>query len=288
MIRADRLGRGRIVDSQIVLRDLRELGVAVFTRDQGPVRLDSAMDELISATTLAVAAHENEVRSEKMRSVYMRKRAAGERIGNRLPYGVKAGKDGKDLPDGKLAAAVRVAFKMRLAGNGYHTIGARLSLIAPPQRFKSGRELVVRWTPTRVGRLLDNRAYVGPIIDEATFARVQRVKETVAGPQRDPDDRRRFPWPLSGSLRCYCGRSMTAMACGDADRRIRYYACRASWNHDVTNRLVRADRLEEQFRCPASSTRCVAGSSGASATEGFASITEATGAISRGREPGAG
>jgi DNA invertase Pin-like site-specific DNA recombinase len=246
MIRADRLGRGSIVESQIVLRDLQQLGVSVFTRDQGDVRLDSAMDELISAATLAVARHENEVRRDKMLSVYKRKRAAGQRIGNKLPYGLVE-KNGKDAPDGKRATAVRTAFRMRLAGQGYHLIGQRLSEIAPPQRFKNGRELIVRWTPTRIARLLMNRAYIGPIIDAATFARAQVVADTLGSPERDRDERRTFPWPLSGSLRCYCGRSMSGLACGDADRRIRYYACRASWNHDVTNRLVRADRLEEQF-----------------------------------------
>jgi DNA invertase Pin-like site-specific DNA recombinase len=246
MIRADRLGRGSIVESQIVLRDLRQLGVSIYTRDQGEVKLDSAMDELISAATLAVARHENEVKREKMLAVYQRKRAAGQRIGNRLPYGV-IDKAGKDAPDGKRASVVRTAFQMRLGGNGYHTIAKKLSAIAPPQVFKNGRELIIRWTPTRIARLLTNRGYVGTVVDEATFAMAQRIGESLVIAERDRDKRRRYPWPLSGSLRCYCGRSMTGMACGDPDRRIRYYACRASWNHTTTHRLVRADDLEKQF-----------------------------------------
>src|SRR5580704_817668 len=148
MIRADRLGRGSIVESQIVLRDLLELGVGVFTRDQGDVKLDSAMDELISAATLAVARHENEVRREKSLAVYRRKRAAGERIGSKAPYGIHR-KNGKDVPDRERAPIVRQAFKLRLEGKGYDVIGRRLSGIAPPHVYLNGNSRAVHWTPRR-------------------------------------------------------------------------------------------------------------------------------------------
>lgn len=245
MIRADRLGRGSIVESQIVLRDLLELGVGVFTRDQGEVKLDSAMDELISAATLAVARHENEVRREKSLAVYRRKRAAGERIGSKAPYGLRR-KNGKDSPDGERAPVVREAFKLRLEGKGYDAIARRLSAIAPPHQYLNGNSRVVHWTATRVRLLLTNSAYVGPIIDEATFARAQRVAGTLTK-NRSGDRRRRYPWPLAGSVRCLCGRVLIGMACGTEPWRYRYYVCKARWNHDEKLRLTRADSLEDQF-----------------------------------------
>jgi hypothetical protein len=244
MIRADRLGRGSVVESQIILRDLLDLGVGVFTRDQGEVKLDSAMDELISAATLAVARHENEVRSDKMKAVRQRKLRAGEPMG-KVPYGLR--RDGnRNVPDRERAAIVREAFKMRLQAKGYEAIGRRLAAIAPPQAYMNGNSRTVHWTPTRVNILLANRAYIGPIVDEATFARAQKVAALLTN-DRFHDRRRRYQWPLAGSLRCYCGRVLIGVACGRAPWRYRYYACRARWNHDGKLRLVRAEPLEAQF-----------------------------------------
>jgi hypothetical protein len=94
--------------------------------------------------------------------------------------------------------------------------------------------------------LLANRAYIGLIVDEATFARAQQVAALLTN-DRFHDRRRRYQWPLAGSLRCYCGRVLIGVACGRLPWRYRYYACRARWNHDGRLRLVRAERLEEQF-----------------------------------------
>jgi DNA invertase Pin-like site-specific DNA recombinase len=136
MIRADRLGRGSIVESQIVLRDLHDLGVSVFTRDQGEVKLDSAMDELISAATLAVARHENDVRREKMRQVRRRKREAGEPMG-KAPYGLRY-ENNKCFTDAERAPIVREAFKLRLQGKGLVPIARRLTAIALPHLYLNG------------------------------------------------------------------------------------------------------------------------------------------------------
>jgi DNA invertase Pin-like site-specific DNA recombinase len=245
MIRADRLGRGSIVESQIVLRDLQQLGVGVFTRDQGDVKLDSAMDELISAATLAVARHENDVRREKMVAVYRRRVAAGEWKGSKAPYGLLR-KNGKDVPDRKRAPIVREAFQLRLEGKGYDAIGKRLSAVAPPHEYLNGNSRVVNWTATRVRNLLSNRAYIGPVIDEATFARAQQIAGLLTN-DRSGDSRRVYPWPLAGSVRCFCGRVLTGMACGKEPWRYRYYVCKARWNHEWKLSLLRAEKLEEQF-----------------------------------------
>src|SRR5580700_6209669 len=243
MIRADRLGRGSIVEGQIVLRDLLEIGVSVFTRDQGEVKLDSAMDELISAATLAVARHENDVRSDKMKALRRRKREAGEPMG-KAPYGLRQ-ENRKYVSDRERAPIVREAFKLRLQGKGLEAIGRRFTAFAPPDVFLNGNSRPVHWTPQRVRNLLTNRSYIGPIIDEATFARAQRVAAMLTNTRTGKA--RTYDWPLSGSVRCYCGRMLIGMACGVEPWRYRYYACRARWNHDGKMCLVRAERLEEQF-----------------------------------------
>ena len=247
MIRADRLGRGSVVESQIVLRDLLALGVSVVTRDQGEVKLDSAMDELISAATLAVSRHENEIRSEKSLATYRRKRAAGVHVGNRLAYGLQR-VDGKVVADPERAPIVREAFKMRLAGLGYTLIGKRLRAIAPPAFYQSsGSAHSISWVPSRVKTLLENRSYVGPIVDEATFAKAGRVAALLTASDRSGDARRRYPWPLAGAVRCFCGRTLIGSASGNQQRRHRYYSCRVHAHHGGHIKLFRAGEIEDQF-----------------------------------------
>jgi DNA invertase Pin-like site-specific DNA recombinase len=251
MIRTDRLGRGSVIDAQVVLRDILALGCGVFTRDDGPVRLDSGTDELISAAKLAVARIENDVRSDKARAVVRRKLESGEAFG-RSPYGLtRNGK--KDVADPLRAPVVREAFKMRLAGAGLEVIGKRLRAIAPAHKYKDKTakhptgERTVHWGAQRVSRLLSNRSYVGTIVDEATFVRAQRVAGILTNAPRIHERRRRYDWPLSGALRCYCGSSMSGIPCGAEPYRYRYYSCKSRWNHEEKLRLVRADSLEEQF-----------------------------------------
>jgi DNA invertase Pin-like site-specific DNA recombinase len=251
MIRTDRLGRGTVLESQIALNSILELGVRVFTRDDGEVKLDSAMDELFSAAKLAVARLENDVRADKVIGVIKRKRENGEAFG-RSPYGFM--RDGKaDVVDPERAPIVKKAFEMRVAGVGLNAIGKQLATIAPAQRLKAPTEKhpdgewTVHWTAHRVSMLLNNRAYVGPIISEATFVRSQRVAATLTNAPKSQDGPRRYNWPLTGALRCFCGSSMFGLPCGKQPWRYRYYACRSRWNHDDKLRMIRAERLEEQF-----------------------------------------
>lgn len=246
MIRADRVGRGDIIDTQLVLRDLRDLGVAVWTRDQGELKLDTAMQQLIVVAQAAVAAHENDVRRDKMRALRQRKRESGEPCGT-APYGLRY--EGKRLAvDPERSPIVREAFKLRLEGRGLDAIGLRLMSIAPPHVFLNGSSRIVNWTATRVHNLLSNRAYVGLIVDESTFSRSQRIAEVLTN-VRPNGGRRQYPWPLAGSVRCYCGRGLIGMACGRAPWRYRYYVCKARWepDHKMKLRLIRAEPLEKQF-----------------------------------------
>jgi DNA invertase Pin-like site-specific DNA recombinase len=243
--RIDRIGRGNIAESQMLLHNLKKLGVSVWTGD-GEVKLDTSTEQLLNAFYLFGAQHENEIRAVKARGVYKRKRDQGAVIGNRRPYGLKL-KDGKDVKDGKRGDAVREAFKLRAAGYGYFRIAKRLAAIAPPAINKRGTQRVIQWNTSRMALLLGNRAYIGVLVDEATFAKAQRVGKLLSTAERDGDVRRRWPWPLSGVIRCYCGLAMTGICSGREPYRIRYYGCRSHQNHSGKIRLVRADELEKEF-----------------------------------------
>lgn len=244
MIRADRVGRGRLVESQVALHELLDLGVRIWTRDAGELKLDSATDQIIAAVKAGLATLENEVRRDKMTAVYRRKREAGQAVGNRRPYGLTIGPAKTDVAVPGLDDAVRLAFQLRIEGATFYAIAAKLLEVAPPYQFKKG-EMAVRWTAARVKRLLTNRAYIGPVVDEVTFARAQRNM----GVERRP---RKHVWELGGApLRCYCGRAMagnfTAHPRDPAKPGHRYYRCFASWNHEGWGRMVRADDVEGQF-----------------------------------------
>src|ERR1700722_18691087 len=208
MIRADRLGRGSIIETQVVVRELHKLGVSVCTR-QGEVKVDTAMEELYVAIQAAVALQENDVRADKMRQVRRQKREAGLKMGV-APYGILREK-GIDSPDPERANVVKEAFTLRVLGKGYNPIGRRLTAIALPQVYVKGPR-VVHWTPQRVKNLLKNRAYVeAKVIDEATFVQAQKVGKMLSSGR---GKRRGYDWPLNGVLTCHCGRRLIGQRCG--------------------------------------------------------------------------
>lgn len=247
MTRIDRVSRGTISSTLVVMHDLKELGVRVWSREEGrEVRIDAAQEEFLVAAKALVAAQENEVRRDKQLATYRRKRSAGMAIGNKRPYGLEIGPDGKDVAKEPEAQAVRAAFAMRADGFGFHAIGRKLQAVAPPHVFRNGRSQQVRWRPNRVSRMLSNPAYRGVVVDDVTFLRAQHVGEAHSRGNGSAG-RSRHPWPLSGSIRCYCGTAMNGISGGAVGRRIRYYACRALWNHNGRVRSVGADALEVAF-----------------------------------------
>ena len=246
MIRLDRVGRGSIVESQIFVRDLFVLGARVYTRDAGEVRLDSAMDELIAAVQMAVSRHENEVRSDKMRSVYARRRAAGEIVSNRVPYGIVIGKERKYEAVPECVEAIRTAFRMRVEGMRVIDVARWLQQNAPPLRFKNGKSHVVHWTDDALAKVIANRIYSGLVVDEGTWLKAQRVARYSG---KFPRRRKHGEFPLGGMLRCVCGRGLYASARVSRRRIVlgRKYVCRALWNHE--GRYVNHDAFvcEQKF-----------------------------------------
>lgn len=243
MIRADRVGRGRLVESQVALHELIDLGVRIWTRDAGELKLDSATDQIIAAVKAGLATLENEVRRDKMLSVYKRKRAAGLPVANRRPYGLMLGPDKNDRAVPELADAVRLAFTMRIEGATFYQISKKMGEVAPPVQFKH-HTAPLQWGTVQVKRMLANRAYIGPVVDEVTFARAQRKM----GVERRP---RKFVWELGcAPLFCYCGRAMAGNIAHKKDRPEsghRYYRCFGKAHPSGWGRLVRADLLERAF-----------------------------------------
>jgi DNA invertase Pin-like site-specific DNA recombinase len=117
MVRLDRIGRDAL-ECQIALRDIHALGVRVWTREGGEEKGDTAMERFVSTVRLYLAEQENEVRRDKALAVYKRKRAAGQAIGNKRPYGLTFGPDGRYAVDDERARVVREIFRLRLAGHG--------------------------------------------------------------------------------------------------------------------------------------------------------------------------
>jgi DNA invertase Pin-like site-specific DNA recombinase len=246
MIRLDRVGRGSIVDSQIFVRDLLGLGTRVFTRDAGEIRLDSAMDELVAAVQMAVARHENDVRRDKAKAVYRRRLAPGQVISNRPPYGLELTPERHYAARAGYERAIRQAFRMSARGVGFMDIVRWLQAHSPPHRYKNGHEYAVRWSDPRLRKMLKNRAYIGLVVDRATWLRAQRTRVMRAVGRVPPCDRKRTEFVLAGVFRCICGRSISCIVNRLPKRDHRYYICRQGWTHDRA-RYHRADDLEARF-----------------------------------------
>lgn len=241
MRRVDRVGRGRAAESMLALHEIADLGVRIWDHDAGEVRLDTAEGEIIAGLKAGLARLENEIRAKKSRAALERKRKAGIPIG-KVPYGLVRGADQQYVASEPQAAAVRTAFAMCIEGAGSSKIARHLALTAPPYTYTTG-ERPVRWDTRRVIRLLRNEAYAGTVVDEVTFERARRARTRFSQAPKQP----RYDWPLTGALRCWCGRNMIGKSSGRPGGRWRYYICGATWSHGGKMRFVRAPDLEDQF-----------------------------------------
>ena len=241
MIRLDRVARGAIVETQLVVHELKELGVHVWTREDGELRIDSAMEQLMVAMKAAVSKQENEVKRDKAIATYAKRRAAGIPTSNQRPLGLRRGAGMLDEPDEPFAGVIRTMFRLRLENMGLGSIARELLKITPPFSYKNGRTVQIRWTVQRVRKALDQRAYIGTIVDEVTFERAARIRRSPAPVNKGT------PWPLACAMKCACGRGITSTTWGNSPARIRYYVCRAIWNHGKLQIGHRATGVEAQF-----------------------------------------
>jgi DNA invertase Pin-like site-specific DNA recombinase len=252
--RADRIGRGSIGEALVAQQDILKLGVRIFTRAEGEIKLDSAIAELMGAVRAAAARTENENRSDKLEAAYRKRRLAAQTdenpnpiVGNRMPYGLAFSANG-GIAQEPQATTVREIFRLRIEGLGHSRIAQAIAPTAAPAVYKNGKygnESTVHWTTQRVARVLANRRYVPSVIDEETFVQASKVNAHLGVQTIRPQ--RKWPFKLATALTCWCGRKMNGICTGPTRKRILYYICKAAWNHEGKVRMVRATSIEDQF-----------------------------------------
>lgn len=242
MIRIDRVGR-LALDCIAAVARLRKLGVLLHTRQDGDVKLETAMDSLRPIFELVTAEMENAARSDKWKAVHARRRAEGKHVGS-IPYGAIL-IDGKAVPFEPEARIVREIFRLAEQRWGYTRLARWARENAPPKRAYDGSDKPYRWRASSIKSLLVSKTLRGLIVSEDQWQR------TAAARQSDFRGRapRRWNWPLQGAVRCTCGKLLTGHCSGVRPYRIRYYVCR---HHTLelgqkSHPSHRADNLEAEF-----------------------------------------
>lgn len=246
MIRLERLGRGDGTEAMEAFLRIRKLDIVIHTRLDGDVSYGRASELLMPVLRLFVGALENEVRRDKLCSMYGRRRAARKTdpwvaISMRAPYGLMY-QDGRMVPNPPEDVAVRLAYQLKAQGYGYYLVAKRLTGMAPPMVLKCGKRLVQHWTADRVRKLIKNETYRQTLIDETTWLRAQQPAKEIHRPTR------RHEYPLGGALRCVCGsRLVGIIRTWKGAPSCRYYSCRVPHAHGGHMKFHRSEALERQF-----------------------------------------
>jgi DNA invertase Pin-like site-specific DNA recombinase len=243
MIRLDRLGRGDGLESIGALSDIRKLGVTVFTRDDGEIRIARAADALLPAIKSIVAGIEGDIKSDKWKAVHARRRAAGLHQGI-VPFGVVL-LDGKAVPYEPEAYIVREMFKLAAEGWGYTRLARWAKERASTKRQRDGFDRPMHWAASTVRGILFGQTVRSVLVDPETVARMEDARQSDFRARYS----KRWPWPLRGAVRCTCGKLLTGHISGEKKYRIRYYACK---HHTLepgakSHPAHRADQLEAAF-----------------------------------------
>jgi DNA invertase Pin-like site-specific DNA recombinase len=75
LVRIDRLGRGDGLEIIATISEIKRLGVGLFTRDDGELKLERASDALMPAMKSILAGIENEVRADRTRAGLARRKS---------------------------------------------------------------------------------------------------------------------------------------------------------------------------------------------------------------------
>ena len=246
MIRFERFGRGDGLEAMDAFLQIRKLNIIVHTRLDGDVGAHRASELLMPVLRFFIGGMENEVRRDKLVSMYERRREARKddpsiAISPKPAYGLTY-ENGHLLPQEPEAGAVRLAYALKSQGYGTYTIGKRLSIVAPPMVLKNGEHRPQKWTADRVRKLIIKESYRGTIVDDDLWYRAQRPAREVNRPTR------RLEHPLSGALRCECGTALVGQkGSGKRSCTYQYYRCPNYLAHDGKMKHHRSDLLEAQF-----------------------------------------
>ena len=242
MIRIDRVGR-MALDCIAAVARLRKLGVVLHTRQDGDVKLETAMDSLRPIFELVTAEMENAARSDKWKAVHARRRAEGKHVGT-VPYGVIL-VDGKATPFEPEAQIVRQIFTLAEQRWGYTRLARWARANAPPKRTNDGTDKPYRWGVSSIKSLLISKTIRSVVVSEDQWQRTSAARES--------DFRawapKRWDWPLQGAVRCTCGKMLSGHCGGGPKYPTRYYLCRHhTLEPGVTSHPAhRADNLEAEF-----------------------------------------
>jgi site-specific DNA recombinase len=238
--KVDRLSRS-LLDFAQVMHRFDQAGVAFVSVTQNFSTAD-AMGRLTLNMLMSFAEFEREMIAERTRDKMAAARKKGKWIGGRVPLGYRID-GGKLVIDEEEAAQVREIFRVYeeerslvatadvLNERGWRT---KLCVTKTGKRFGG-----LPWDKSSVSRQLTNVIYIGKvdfqgeiymgeheaIIDETTFARVQKLRAR-QGSEGKAAQRRRYDFLLGGLLRCQvCGSHMTPTWSRKAGREYRYYVC---------------------------------------------------------------
>jgi DNA invertase Pin-like site-specific DNA recombinase len=250
MIRIDRVGR-MALDCIAAVARLRKLGVLLHTRQDGDVKLETAMDSLRPIFELVTAEMENAARSDKWKAVHARRRAEGKHVGM-IPYGVIL-VDGKAVPYEPEAQIVRQIFTLAEQRWGYTRLARWARVNAPPKRTNDGADKPYSWQASTIKSILVSKTLRSLVVSEDQWQRTKAARQSDFR-ARAP---KRWDWPLQGAVRCTCGKLLSGHCSGESKYRTRYYICR---HHTLepgatSHPAHRADKLEAEFMQLLSSLR---------------------------------
>jgi len=255
MIRLDRTGRGIGLDSLSALARIYALGVKVHTRQDGDVSIARASDTFGPVLRILAGAVENEARRDKAVRHYENRRTQGRHIGSLPPYGTRLDEAGEPIAVEPQASVVRRAFELRAQGLGYRTIARNLHADSPPKVLRDGTERSLTWHQSSIRYWINCRTYIGIVVDEELWKRANSVSLGFGFKSKENTV---YPWPLSGAIRCECGKKLTGNPSKSnfRDRHgkkksttycYRYYLCPNPLAHGGKALRWRAEKLEAQI-----------------------------------------
>lgn len=208
-----RFGRYRSMAQDII--ELEKAG-ATFIAVKDKVDTSSPSSRAFLTIMEAMAVMYREEAEERLMMSHANAVARGVHISPNVPPGYRKGKDGILVADSQHKITIGHAYKMAADGASRTAIAKYLTERKLPS---AGRP--IKWTASRIGRLLANRVYLGearfgeirnpnahePLTDSITWARAQREQADSELLVSDSAE-----WLLSGFCRCAsCRYGMRAM-----------------------------------------------------------------------------
>ncbi|MBF0325495.1 MAG: recombinase family protein [Alphaproteobacteria bacterium] len=259
----DRLSRSLMDFSKLV--EVFDRNAVTFVSVTQSFNTTTSMGRLTLNILLSFAQFEREVIGERIRDKFAASRKKGMWMGGVPPlgYDVVARKLVVNQPEADLVRHIFDRFlkvgSATLLVKELNAAGHRTKSWTPQGgQFREGAP----FTKNFVYKLLENRVYLGeavhkgiahpgehpPIVDRATWDKVQAVKTDNAPRKRAAAARATTPAPLKGLVVCaHCGRAMTPTHTRKKGRLYRYYTCMRAINagHDsCAVRSIAAGEIE--------------------------------------------